>query len=143
MITKQTGMLIASGILLLAVGGILGAVMQRSHVSQQVKAESAQILGSKVISSISAFGKVSKIQDRDITLSSLGDVLSVDMPDTVRVYSFTVAPADKNGLSSTAKQKIASFGDIKVGDSINANLKLLPTGKFQGVSVIILPSASK
>ena len=49
-------------ILIFFIGWGLGVFMQKQFVSKQVKTESAQLLGSKVITAVSAFGKVAQIQ---------------------------------------------------------------------------------
>ncbi|MCX6722355.1 MAG: hypothetical protein NTY04_04215 [Candidatus Staskawiczbacteria bacterium] len=126
-------------ILIFFVGWGLGVFTQMQFISKQVKTESAQLLGTKVISSVSAYGKVTKIQNKNITLSSLSEDLVVSVPDTARVYSF-VLPAKTSG---TPTQKIVTFKELKIGDSVNANLKLLSNGQFEAISVIILPAPAK
>ena len=64
----------------------------------------------------------------------MGDTLVLSVPNSAKVYSFKIFPGSK-----TPVQSAASLGDIKEGDHINVNLKLLPNGQFEGSSVIILP----
>ncbi len=127
---KQLTILIIAGALIFLIGGGLGVASQLSAVRQKVRTEAFDILSSKVITSVSAYGKVTKIEGRDITLNNLGDNLSVSMPDNVKVYSFV-----------DSSQQAAAFEDIKIGDSINATLKLLPTGGYEGLSIIIFPAS--
>ena len=89
-------------------------------------------LSSKAISSITAYGKVLQINGDEITLSNLGDSLKIIAPSSARIYSFASGPSE-------ARPKIAAFSDIKVGGDINAVISLLPGGRFQASSIIILP----
>ena len=137
--------LIIAGVLIFLVGGGLGIVfMQRG--SQQIKIETASSLASKVVTSMVAYGKVENIDGKNITLSNLGDNLTISMADNAQVYSFTTpTTTDKNGKVTTGTpiQQTVKFGDIKIGDNVNVAIKLLPNGQMQGSSVIILPAISK
>lgn len=115
------------------------AVSPQSQVSSaQVDKMSAviQLLSSKTIPSIVAYGQVTKINGKNITLTNSGDSLNVKIRDDAQIYSFT--------QSATAPvQQKAAFQDIKTGVNINISLKLLPDATLEGVSVIILPSLNK
>ncbi len=131
MYTKnQLVVFIASIVIVFVLGLMLGiAIKPQQSPAVQTKVEAATNLSSKVVSSITAYGKVSGIQGRDLTLSSLGDDLVVTAAPDARIYSF----------DSSSKQQITQFESIKAGDNVNVALKLLPNGKLQGTSIIILP----
>lgn len=125
---KQLVILIIAGALILLIGVGLGIIYQMNPSQQKIRTEASSILSTKVISSISAYGKVIKIEGKNITLSNLGDSLAVSITDSARIYSFI-----------NSAQQAAEFEDIKVGDNVNAVLKLLPNSQYEGSSIIILP----
>lgn len=127
---------VISGIFLLLIGIGLGMFIQSQNKGTAKKVEAVSNLSSRVISEIKAYGKVTKIEGKNITLSNLGDNLVVNMLDTARVYTFVAT-------TGSPVQKTITLGDIKVGDSVNVVMKLLPSGQMQGSSVIVLPTASK
>jgi hypothetical protein len=126
--------LAVAGILLFLIGAALGFVLHTQNKIQVQKVEAINSLSSKVVSSMSASGKVKNISGRNITLTNLGDDLTITIADNAQIYSFTLKT---KGAAQT--QQTAKFGDIKVGDNINVAVKLSPTGQMQGASVVILP----
>ncbi len=135
---EQLAISIIAGILIFALGIGLGIIYQAQNKAQIKKNEAVKSLSSKTISSLTAYGKVSKIEGKNITLSSLGDNLAVPMADSAKVYSF-----NDNSGNNSAPQKAVSFEDIKVGDSVNITMKLLQDGQMQGLMVVILPPAAQ
>lgn len=129
------------GIVCFLLGGGIG-IISMQNASQRTKIEAANSLSSKVVSSIVAYGQVKSINGRNITLSNLGDELSILIADNAQVYSFSAPVAGKNGVVAPVQQ-IIKFGDIKIGDSVNVSVKLLPSGQIQGTSIIILPPTAK
>ena len=129
---KQLVILIIAVIVAFVIGGGLGVALQ-SQGTQATKVEAVNSLASKVVTSMVAYGKVENIAGRNIALSNVGDNLTILMADNAQVYSFTTP---KTG---SPVQQTVSFSNIKVGDNVNIAIKLLPTGKMQGASVVILP----
>jgi len=140
---KQLVILTTVGALILLIGIGLGVVFQMQNKTQVENRKAVNSLSSKVVSSITAYGQVKNIEGRNITLSNLGDNLTISIANNAQAYSFsTPTTADKNGKVTTGVpvQKTVKFGDIKVGDNVNIAIKLLPTGQVQGQTVVILPA---
>lgn len=131
---KQLTILIVSGVLLFAIGADLGIFFGGRLGPEKTKIKAANNLSSKVVSSMTAFGQVKNIDGRNITLSNLGDDLTISVAGNAQVFSFST-PAG----ASAPVQKTIKFEDIKTGDKVNVTLKTLPTGQLEGLSVIILP----
>lgn len=132
---KQVLILVLSCLVLFLLGISLGITIQANNRGAVKKAEAVNNLSSKVITSITAYGKITKIDGKKITLSNLGEDLSILMQDKAKIYSFNVS--EKSNVAPT--QKEVGFGDVKVGDSVNVVMKLLSDGQMQGSSLIILP----
>ncbi len=89
----------------------------------------------KVVSSIAVFGQVANISGRIVTLNQGEDSMAIKIRDNAIIYSFSSA-----GGKTTKEQKKAEFSEIKIGDRLNAGIKLVPGGDFEAVSVIIIPA---
>jgi len=131
---KQLVFLIVIGVLLFVLGGVLGVAYDTNKTPQQTKVKTVNSLSSKVVSSIVAYGQVVSIEGKNITLNNLGDNLVISIADNAKIYSLTIPSGAKAPV-----QSIGEFGDIKQGDSVNVNLKLLTDGQLEGSSVVILP----
>jgi|SRR3989344_83866 len=114
---------------------IPGIVLQNDN--KQVTDQIINKLNSKVIPSVAAYGTVTKINGKSITLSYQEDNLVVLVKDDAKIYTFV-----KEAGKTSSVSKLIGFGDIKVGDNVTANIKILSDGQIQGVSVIVLPPAS-
>jgi len=122
--------LIIVGLALFVVGSGAGVFYQTQKDS--LKVETIDKLSSKAVPSIVAYGQVEKIEGRDVALSYQEDALTVRVKDNAVIYSFIV---DSEGKSS--QQKV-DFSEIKKGDNVNINVKVLETGELQGQQVYIL-----
>jgi len=123
-------------------GGVLTGFAWQSVVNAGAKlpqkAAAVQTLSSKIIPSITAFGNVSKIDGRKITLSYQGDSLAINIKEGAEVYLPSKTVNDANGKAQTIPQKQVSFEDIKVGQNVSVNIKLLADGQMEGQMVIII-----
>jgi len=123
-------------------GGGLGVLYQEqksvSEIQDSPKTKAVQTLSSKVIPSITAFGQLTNIDGRNVTLTFGGDSLTVKIRDDAQIYLPATTTKDSKGNPVTAPQQTAKFSDIKVGDNVSVNLKLLPDGQIEGQLVIIL-----
>lgn len=141
---KNLTVLVIVAILFFVVGGGLGIAYQIKKDSltpkEKVQVESANKLSSKVIPSITAFGEVSNITGKNITLTFGGDSLVIKIRDDAQIYLPATNSTDKNGKAVALPQRAAKFSDIKTGDSLSINLKLLPDGQIEGQMVIIINS---
>ena len=135
---KQLIIFIIVGVLLFLIGGGLGVISTMQSQPVQTKTKTVNSLSSKVISSIVTYGQVKNINGRDITLSNLGDDLTISIASNAQIFSFTNSSNGKTGVVAPTQQ-IVKFENIKIGDSANVVMKLLPSGQLEGSSVIILP----
>jgi hypothetical protein len=133
---KQLAILITSGIVIFLIGGISGIFLAGTVGPQKAKIETANNLSSKVVSSMVAYGQVKSISGKNITLSNLGDTLAIPIAGNAQLYSFSTVSSTGVPVQQTIK-----FEEIKIGDKVNIAVKLLPDGKIQGTSVIVLPIA--
>jgi hypothetical protein len=136
---KQLSILIVAGVLIFLIGGGLGIFLIQGS-SGRAKVEMANNLSSKVISSIIAYGQVKNINGRNITLSNLGDNLSILIANDAQVYAFVVPTDAGENTTASPVQQTVNFETIKIGDNVNVAVKILPNGQVQGTSVIILPN---
>lgn len=141
---KNLVILIIVAVLFFTLGGGLTIFyqMQSGFVSpkEAPKITAVQNLSSKVIPSITAYGQVSKIEGRDITLTLGGDSLKIKINNNAQVFLPSSSTIDKDGKTVNAPQQIAKFSDIKIGDNVSVNLKLLPDGQIEGAMVVIVQS---
>ena len=136
-------LLIIGAVFIFVLGGGAGVMYQiqrdapqdAPQIERLQKAEaSAKILSSKVIFSINAHGKVLNIDGRNITLESNEEVLTIKLKDNAKILS---APS-VNNVSNLIKHNI-DFKEIKEGDTLSINIKILSDGTIEGQSVIIFP----
>ena len=135
--------LVILGIAILLVGGGLGVVYQKSTSSPSTANTAASQdfltkLNSKVISSMVAYGDVTKVSGKAITLTTEGQSLTVTMKDNA-TYTMRV-PATSTTKASSKK---ATLSDVKVGNKINISLDLSDTGELLGTSSFIFASTTK
>ena len=94
---KQLVILIIIGVFLFLLGGVIGIAYDSQTGPQQVKVKTVNSLTSKVVSSITAYGKITNINGKNLTLNNLGDNLVFLIADNAQIYSFTIpAVANKN-----------------------------------------------
>ena len=137
--------LIIVGIIIFAVGGGLGVLYQTRKNAPQVENSqpinpAIKNLSSKVIASINSSGQVSKIEGRDITLISSGESLTIKAKEDALIFSFIQVPPAKKGGAPTITQQKTELKDIKNGDNLMMNLKLLSDGQLEAQSITILPT---
>jgi hypothetical protein len=137
---KNLTIIIVVAVIGVIIGLVLGISLSQkgiSNNSQSNKFESAvKALSSKVIPSIIAYGQVTKIENKNITLTYNKETLTIPLTQSTSIYSFVAPEAGSKATAPT--QKKSSFSEIKVGDSLNITIKLLPDGTIEGQSVIIL-----
>ena len=124
-------------LVILSLGGGAGVLYQTQKDAPQIEKLQAletavKGLSSKIVPSVVAFGEVSEIEGRNITLTYNGDSVTVAIKADAQISSF-VAPSS----GGTAKQTIVQFGEIKNGDKLSINTKVLPDGQLQGESIMI------
>lgn len=142
--TKNLIIVVVVAVVAIVIGGATGMMIQQQKNAPQIaQAESLMPaikgLSSKVIPSIIAYGQVTSIEGRNISLSYNGEALTIPVKENANVYSFIQADGAKAG-TAPAQQKVL-FSDIKKGDSVNVSVKLFQDGRLEGQSVIILMKA--
>ena len=132
--------LIIGGLALLIVGCFIGILFQTQKTAPQLK--QAEAISSKVISTIIAVGEVTNISERNVTLVSEKEKLTIFVRENARIISFVypeVEEGEEGILTGPVRERI-EFKDIKVGDNLNVDLKILPDGGLETISVIVLSS---
>ena len=132
------------GVVALVLGGVIGMTVQTSMFApKEAKLQKYEgvvaSLSSKVIPSIMAYGQVTKIEGRTITVSYNKEDLVVPFKDSAIIYAFNPPSAGSKTTSPT--QTKVSFSEIKVGDNLSVTVKLLPDGVVSGDSAVILKKA--
>ncbi len=132
-------MVIAALVVFILGGGVGMLFSSQGGANQITPAQEGvlKILASKVIPSIVAYGEVTNISGKNVTVSYAGDSATVTVADNAQVYSFL-----QQAGSAAPNQQKTDFAAIKKGDTLNIALKLLADGTLQGQSVIILKTAS-
>ena len=133
--TTSIILVIIFGLVCLILGGATGFLYKTLQLSPQIEKTTAIIkdLSSKIILSSVAYGQVSKIEGRDITLSYNGDSIKINMTENIPIY-YT-----NDSVGKSVQQKV-DFKAIKIGDTLNIIIKVLPDGQVQSQSVLILLS---
>jgi hypothetical protein len=139
---KNLIILIILGFIIFILGGGLGILYQQQKEvlpsKDILKVQAVQTLSSKVIPSIAAFGTVTNISGRNLTLVSGNDSLTVKISDGAQIFLPATTTTDKNGKVVTSPQQAVSFSEIKNGNNVSVNLKLLPDGQIEGQMVSII-----
>lgn len=135
-------LLVVAALVIFVLGGGAGVFYQSQADAPQLqsvaKAEALiKNVSSGIIPSMVAYGQVSKVEGRNVTLSYAGDSLAISVKQDAPVYSFAQAAG-----STTPTQQKVDFSTIKVGNNLNIVLKMLASGDLEGQQVIILPSAT-
>lgn len=94
-------------------------------------------LSSKTVSAITVYGQITKIEGRILTIDYSGSGIKVAMSSGADIYSFA------NDKDAKAMQKKIDFNEIKNGDNVSIAAKLLPDGKLEGQSLVVLRSFAK
>lgn len=141
-------LLLLAVLVIFVLGGGVGVFYQTQKdsplLAQAERAEATvKNLSSKTVLSIVAYGQVTNIQGRDITISYLGDSLIVRVKENSMIYSLVAPSVTQKGATAASTQQQAEFKDIKKGDNLNIVLRLLPDGQLEGSTVMIMSSLVK
>lgn len=131
-------LVVLSGIILLMLGAVSGLVYQikkdaplvkSQQIQQSQKTGQASDSFSKVITTLTAYGKVTNIQGNVITLASGNDTMQLHTSSITKIYIIKD--------SSKPLQLPGSMQDIKVGERLSATLVPSSSDQFQ-ISIIFL-----
>ncbi len=134
----------------IGVGMVLKTSGGATQNSAQVMPPIIKSLSSKVVPSVTAYGTVTAISGSSLTVTSGTDSMVIPVATTAKIYAFTLAAVAAKPATTTSKAvpattasstKTITFAQVKVGDKVSVNLKVLPSGYVQGLSVIVLPPA--
>ena len=123
-------LLIVVGLLLTVSGGAVGFLYARQQLSSQL--DVIKNLSSQAIPSMVAYGEVTEIEGRNITLSYGGDNIKINVEESSSVY------LSINDSAGKPMQEKISFKDIKKGNNLSVAVKLLPNGQLQSQSIFVL-----
>ncbi len=136
-------------IIIFTAGGVwFGISYQTQKDNSQIKELPApnpvlKKLSSKLVSSINSYGKVSKIEGINITLTSGEESLTIQVKENVSIFTYIqTLPLKKGDIPNMVQQKL-NLKDIKNGDSLDVSLKLLPNGQLDAQSIYVLPPLSQ
>lgn len=123
-------LLVIGGIVILVVGVFSGILAERQITGPKLeKAKAAlQIIGSKLVPSITVFGEVKNISGRDVVLEYVGESVTVKVKNDAQIVT----------LLKEGGQREAKFEDLKIGDFVNVSLNITQDGEVEGSQVRII-----
>ena len=137
---KNQIILIIVGIILLVLGFCLGGNWSQNKIGK-IKTESplVDLLSSKIINGLTttASGEVTEMSDRNLTLSSEGNTLTIPIRKGVSIYRLAAPKVAETPQSKTREE--IEFEEIKVGDKVNITCQLKEDGSLEGIDVTVLP----
>ena len=148
---NATILLVIGGLVVFALGAGAGVFYQIQKQAKDPVIQKAiqiqptvNILTSKTVQTIGAFGTVQKIDGRNITIAYGGDQITANIAADAQIFSSNPTKDPKTGNITTGIPQVVTLADIKVGDQLTVSLKILPNGQLQGDSVyILIPSQTK
>jgi len=142
---KRKLILLIVGVLFVFVlGGGAGVYYKTQEVAERtiknkLTEESLEILSSKIISTINAYGEVVDIKGRDVFLSYEGDTIKINVDDDAVIYSVVekINP-DPSDITKNASQELVDFSQIKIGDNLNVGIKINENFQFEAQLIMIM-----
>lgn len=149
---RNTIIMVIVAVIILIVGVVGGMAWQKSlsaaslqKLAQlQAMEPTIKSLSTKMFPSIVAYGNVTKIEGRNITLTSNAETITI--PTTDNTYIYTVEAPTKpaaKGTTAAPTQQRAQFSQIKTGNNVSVAIRVLPTGGIEALSVMIIPLGTK
>lgn len=111
-------------------GFISGAAFQMQKNKPKVQA--VEKLNTRVSLAMNAYGTVSDIFGRNVILSSGSDTLTIHIGENAKITAYVFS---KSGNYEPGKEM--KFEDIRKGQTINANFRIIEDGTFESSSVLI------
>lgn len=105
---------------------------QKDLIGENNSKNTLKALSSKSIASIIAYGQLTKIDGRDVTISYLGDSMNIFIEDGCKIYLIG------ESAGGQSEKKEISFEEIKIGNHLNITIKIMPDGQIIGQSILIL-----
>ncbi len=114
---------------------LVNAEKSTEKTNTDVFEKTVKDLSSQTIYFIVAYGDVTDIQDRNITINNNEENLTVKIKEDAKITSFNVPAV---GTSSSDTETPAKFEDIKNGNNLRIYLKVFSDGQVSGESVMII-----
>jgi hypothetical protein len=127
--TKSITTLVTAIILSFVLGALAGVFYQKQKSDPQIKSTAGTIqkLSSRVVNAIVTYGTITSVDNnRNVTLSYDGESMMMSIAQDAKVYVYE---------NNTRKE--ISFGDVKVGDSVNITAALDAAGNVVGNMIVI------
>jgi hypothetical protein len=134
-----TSLIIFLGLVIFVVGGGVGIVFQTQKDALEL--EKSKLITSKLVTGVAVLGKVTKISERNVTLSSENESIIVNIEDSANMLSLFNQGQDINSVEKATSMAI-KFQDIKIGDYLNVNGLINQDGIIKATTVIIPPASS-
>ena len=136
-------LLIIGAVFIFVLGGGLGVLYQTQKDAPQIKKSQAAELALKgltlkVVQPITAYGQVSKVEGRNVTLTSGGESLTIRIKENASIFSSVQTDSLAKGAKDTITKKIG-LKDVRIGDNLIITMKLFPDGQLEGQTVAIIP----
>ncbi len=135
---------VIGGVVLLGIGYLTGVSIEKQKTGSQLE-NLEKITGalrslsfSKVVPSITATGKVTKISGRNVTLTQEGESIEVFIKEDAKISSFNAPASDQETPPTGSVQTQNTFEAIKVGDNLSVRVKVLPNGQIEGSWLVII-----
>jgi hypothetical protein len=136
---NKASLIVLSVVMVLAalgLGGGVGVLYQTQKDAPQISraTELVKKLTSKALPSIVAYGQIINIEGKNLKLSFNGEDVTVKISDTAAVTSFNT---DSQGKTS---QQNLDFSQVKLGQTVSINTRVLLDGQLQGEAIMIFSS---
>lgn len=132
--------LIIGGLILLGLGYGCGFLSGQKEIAG-IKTEGplTDLIESKVITRLNAlaFGEVTEISGRSLTLKNQGDTLTILVKEEATINRLLPSEGEI-GAPRTAETEEIEFEEIKIGDRVNIVCELKTDGSLEGVQVVVL-----
>ncbi len=141
-------------VVLFFIGGVFAGIYYQGQKAVSPLAPSSsglpspliKSLSSSVVPAVAAYGTILKIDGQNLTLGKNSDSMIVPIRADAKIYTIVLAqPAPVKAGSLPAKPtsvtKQIALKDLKVGDNVSVNFKVLVGGQIEGFTVIVLPVA--
>jgi len=90
-------------------------------------------MNSSVITSVFAFGKLTSVSGQNITLANGSDSLTIATDQNTKIVSYQQVKSATGKI--TVNPQNITLSDLKAGDYLNVNLKVLASGVLNAVSI--------
>jgi len=137
---KGVIVLIVLAIVVFVFGVGLGSTVSKPKTGTGQSSQIVKDLSSKVIPSVSAYGTITNLSGRNITLSYQGDSIMIPITADAKIFSFITTPVTKTTTASQTIGKPITFSDLKIGNTASITIKILPSDNIEGNSVVVLPA---